>query len=94
VTVLDALGGVSLGGVLASTDEIMGGEARQDAVISSAGAISLLVEPAGIEPATPSLSFVWSRSYRGAGAGRRDVSDRQALPEPARYGMGMARRPA
>jgi hypothetical protein len=26
---------------------------------------------------TPSLPFVWSRSYRGVGAGQRDVSDRE-----------------
>jgi hypothetical protein len=47
--------------------------------------------PAGIEPATSSLPFVWSRSYRGVGAGQRDVSDRQAPPVPAPYGMQMAR---
>jgi hypothetical protein len=33
--------------------------------------------PAGIEPATPSLPFVWSGSYRDVRAGQRDVSDRE-----------------
>src|SRR5215211_1175450 len=33
--------------------------------------------PAGIEPATPSLPFVWSRSYRGVGTGQSDPSDRE-----------------
>jgi hypothetical protein len=52
--------------------------------------------PAGIEPATPSLPFVLSRSYRGVGAGQGDpvtVNDRQAPPESAPYGTQMARRP-
>jgi hypothetical protein len=51
--------------------------------------------PAGIEPATPSLPFVWSRSYRGAAqvdVTRVTASDRQALPEPAPYGTQMAHR--
>jgi hypothetical protein len=33
--------------------------------------------PAGIEPATPSLPFVWSLSYIGASTGQRDLSDRE-----------------
>jgi hypothetical protein len=33
--------------------------------------------PAGIEPATPSLPFVWSGSYRSLGAGRSDLSNRE-----------------
>src|SRR5829696_9181183 len=52
--------------------------------------------PAGIEPATPSLPFVWSRSYRGAvqvKVTRVTVSDRQQPPETAPYGTQMARRP-
>jgi hypothetical protein len=52
--------------------------------------------PAGIEPATPSLPFVWSRSYRGAvqvKVTRVTVSDRQAPPETVPYGTQMARRP-
>ena len=54
----------------------------------------LVEPPAGIEPATPSLPFVWSRSYKGAAqvkVTRVTMSDRQAPPEPAPYGTQLAR---
>jgi hypothetical protein len=51
--------------------------------------------PAGIEPATPSLPFVWSPPIEEAAqvtVTRVTVSDRQAPPAPALYGTQMARR--
>jgi len=50
--------------------------------------------PAGIEPATPSLPFVWSRSIEAraqVNVTRVTVSDRQAPPVPAPYGTQLAR---
>jgi hypothetical protein len=56
--------------------------------------VSLGVEPpAGIEPATPSLPFVWSLTHKEsaqANVTRVTVSDRRTPPETAPYGTQMA----
>jgi len=76
-TVRVALSDDSLDGLLASVDDINGGEARQAPAISSAERFPLLVEPpAGIEPATPSLPWIHPRRM-GPHETARFLTDRQ-----------------